>query len=193
MVIVAVMTVALPAHAVYIAGSGASDRPEVGPDADTLVRVETDGLAPDVAERLLAATAAWSSVFAGSADCLGTTTVRFEDLPGLKGGYVVQDREVVLNPNRPTSTLSLVAVHELSHHVMMACDLNHDEGFRLAFYEAQGLPLERGWFEYGAGWESAPAEHLAEAATLLVLGTSSGRIAVSDETVQLLAEWTTRS
>lgn len=129
----------------------------------------------------------FEAAFSNYSACLGNPTVVFEDLPGRKGEYRVGLSTVAINPNRDIEGMADVVVHELAHHLMVACGLDKDTNFRDAFYASQGIPLSRGWYDYSAGWSATPAEQFAEAVALSVLKVNSGRIPISDGAVDLVA------
>jgi len=118
--------------------------------------------------------------------CLGEPTIVFEDLPGRKGEYRVGLSTVALNPNRSVDDMAQVVVHELAHHLMIECGIDQDKPFQDAFYASQGIPLGRGWYDYSDGWSATPAEQFSEAVSLTVLGTNTGRIAISQAAAELV-------
>jgi hypothetical protein len=131
---------------------------------------------------------AFEEVFAAFDACLGQPTILFENLPGRKGEYRVGLSTVALNPNRPVDGMAQVVVHELAHHLMIACGLDRDPAFRESFYLSQGLSLDRGWYDYSEGWSATPAEQFAEVATRYVLGMSGDRIRVESAALAVVAE-----
>lgn len=129
----------------------------------------------------------FEEVFVEFDACLGEPTILFEDLPGRRGEYRVGLSTVALNPNRPIAGMAQTVVHELAHHLMVACGLDKNPAFRESFYAAQGLPPERGWYDYSHGWSATPAEQFAEVVTRYVLGASGDRVLVKADALLLVA------
>lgn len=131
----------------------------------------------------------FSSAFSARAGCIGSGSVIFELLSGRKGEYRTAEATVVINPDRATETMASTVFHELAHHAMLTCRAYRDAEFTAAFYAAQGIPAERGWFDGAAGWDGIPAEHFAEAAVVLIQGSNDGRIPISTQTVDVVRRW----
>jgi hypothetical protein len=115
--------------------------------------------------------------------------VIFEDLPGRKGEYRTASGTVVVNPNREVSSMTYTVIHELAHHATISCGVHRDGVLTEAFYAAQQLPGERGWFDGSAGWSGTPAEQFAEGVVLVVLGSNDGRISLSSAAVDVVRAW----
>ncbi len=131
---------------------------------------------------------AFGSSFSRYQWCLGEPTIVFEDLPGRKGEYRVGLSTVALNPHRRVNDMAQVVVHELAHHLMIECEIDQDKAFKEAFYASQGIPLGRGWYDYADGWSATPAEQFSEAVSLMVLGTNTGRIGISEAAAELVRD-----
>lgn len=129
---------------------------------------------------------AFEVAFAPLAPCFGDPTILFEDLPGRKGEYRVGSSTVAINPNRVVSDMDQVVVHELAHHLMIACNIDSDRLFQQAFYASQGVPSSIGWYDYSDGWAATPAEQFAEAVSQVVLSTNDGRINIAPASVDLV-------
>ncbi len=85
--------------------------------------------------------------------------------------------------------MDAIVVHELSHHTFLACGAFADSDFGAAFYASQGLPEDRDWFDYTAGWVGSPAEHFAEAMAITISGSVEGGIAIGSETTAVVSRW----
>ncbi len=127
--------------------------------------------------------------FSARASCIGSASVIFESLSGRKGEYRTAEGVVVVNPDREVGTMAATVYHELAHHVMITCRAHRDSDFMDAFYAAQDIPADRGWFDGSAGWSGIPAEQFAEAAVVVVQGTTDGGIAISSEAVDIVRRW----
>ena len=106
-----------------------------------------------------------------------------------QGEYRTAEAVVAVNPDREVSSMAATMYHELGHHLMLTCRAYRDSDFTEAFFAAQGIPSDRGWFDAGAGWSGIPAEHFAEAAVKIVQGSTDGRIGVSAEAVDVVRRW----
>lgn len=127
--------------------------------------------------------------FSARASCIGSAAVIFESLSGRKGEYRTAEGVVAVNPDREVGTMAATVYHELAHHVMLTCRAHRDSDFTAAFYAAQDIPADRGWFDGSAGWSGIPAEQFAEAAVVVVQGTVGGGIAISSEAVDVVRRW----
>ncbi|MDF1595970.1 MAG: hypothetical protein P1T08_07730 [Acidimicrobiia bacterium] len=127
--------------------------------------------------------------FSARASCIGSASVIFESLSGRMGEYRTAEAVVAVNPDREAGTMAATVYHELAHHVMLTCRAHRDSDFMAAFYAAQDIPVDRGWFDGSAGWSGIPAEQFAEAAVVVVQGTAGGGIAVSSEAVDTVRRW----
>ena len=155
--------------------------PDIGADFVVEANAPTGAMAV-----VVPAVDAFGSSFSKYRGCLGEPTIVFEDLPGRKGEYRVGLSTVALNPHRPVHDMAQVVVHELAHHLMIECGIDQDKTFQEAFYASQGIPLGLGWYDYSDGWSATPAEQFSEAVSLTVLGTNTGRIAISKAAAELV-------
>ncbi|MDJ0953275.1 MAG: hypothetical protein QNJ81_06310 [Acidimicrobiia bacterium] len=136
-----------------------------------------------------AAYAEWYDSLGVRKGCSAGVTIVYEPLSGRRGEYRTRTAEVVIDPNDSQDGLGAIAVHELSHHTFLACGAFADNDFKDAFYAAQGLPEDRDWFDYAAGWSATPAEHFAEAMAITIYGSGEGGISVGEETSTLISRW----
>ena len=144
---------------------------------------------PDAVATVESAIRTFESTFSARAGCIGSASVIFEVLSGRKGEYRTAEAVVAVNPDREVSSMAATIYHELGHHLMLTCRAYRDSDFTEAFFAAQGIPSDRGWFDAGAGWSGIPAEHFAEAAVKIVQGSTDGRIPVSAEAVDVVRRW----
>ena len=144
---------------------------------------------PDAVATVESAIRTFESTFSARAGCIGSASVIFEVLSGRKGEYRTAEAVVAVNPDREVSSMAATIYHELGHHLMLTCRAYRDSDFTEAFFAAQGIPSDRGWFDAGAGWSGIPAEHFAEAAVKIVQGSTDGRIPVSAEAVDVFRRW----
>ena len=121
--------------------------------------------------------------------CSAGVTIVFEAVDGRRGEYRTRTAQVVIDPYDTTSGMGSIVAHELSHHTFLACGVFADEDFKDAFYTSQGLPEDRDWFDYAAGWSAAPAEHFAEAMAITTYGSGEGGISAGTETTALISRW----
>ena len=144
---------------------------------------------PDAVATVESAIKTFESTFSARAGCIGSASVIFQVLSGRKGEYRTAEAVVAVNPDREVSSMAATIYHELGHHLMLTCRAYRDSDFTEAFFAAQGIPSDRGWFDAGAGWSGIPAEHFAEAAVKIVQGSTDGRIPVSAEAVDVVRRW----
>lgn len=154
--------------------------------ADTVERVPP---ASTRSAAVASAVDAWQDTVEAHSQCLGTVAIRFEDLPGRRGEYRTSEAVVIVDEHTPEPEVGFVVVHELAHHVFIACRLWEDDAFRRAFYDAAGLPVDRSWFDYSSGWHETPAEVFAEAVTAIVLGRTAHGIDVSAPVLGITEMW----
>jgi len=112
-----------------------------------------------------------------------------EPLPDRRGEYRTDTDQVVIDPDDGIDGMAGVVTHELAHHLFLACGAFADADFTAAFYAAQGLPRDRHWFDYSAGWSETPAEHFAEAVAVVIASSGEGGIAVTPEAVDIVTRW----
>ncbi len=160
--------------------------PVIGPSA----AFATSPSVPDaVATVVDAAHAEWHRSLGMRQECSAGVTIAFESLSGRRGEYRTRTAEVIIDPDDSRIGLGAIVVHELSHHTFLACGAFADNDFKEAFYSAQGLPEDRDWFDYAAGWSATPAEHFAEAMAITIYGSGEGGISVGEETTALISRW----
>jgi hypothetical protein len=133
--------------------------------------------------------ASWQEATAERAGCVGDVSIRVEELDDRLGEYRAQEALVVVSSHVPSSRLPHVLIHELSHHIFVSCGLIEDVEFTTAFYAAQRIPTDRGWFDYSSGWAETPAELFAEAVTELLLGVPAPDVTIHPETLAVVANW----
>lgn len=145
-------------------------------------------LANESADPVEQATTAWSSTITVVKPCAGIPSIEFEPLNGRSGEYRTRTATVVLDQDLTAGETPGVLLHEIAHHAMISCGAYKDDNLRQSFNIAQGLPADRAWFDYSAGWGGTPAEHWAEALATLVPG-SQARLTVSSDTIAVVRAW----
>jgi hypothetical protein len=151
--------------------------------------VDADAAPPGVADAVGVAAARWEASLAGRSGCLRPVTISFEDLDARRGEYRTREARVVVDIAVSVSDAPRVVTHELAHHAFIACGGYVDETLTAAFYSAQGLPLEREWFDYSAGWDANPAELFAEAMTAVIDGATAHGVAVTNAAKSVVQAW----
>jgi hypothetical protein len=131
----------------------------------------------------------WQGSLGVRRECSSGASVVYEQIDGRRGEYRTRTGEVVIDPTDSAEGLAAIVIHELSHHTFLACGAFADQEFTRAFYTAQGLPEDRDWFDYAAGWSATPAEHFAEAMAITIHGGGEGGIPVGAETTALVSRW----
>jgi hypothetical protein len=121
--------------------------------------------------------------------CSSAVTITYEEIAGRRGEYRTRTGQVAIDPTDSTDGLAAIVIHELSHHTFLACGAFADDDFTASFYGSQGLPEDRDWFDYAAGWSATPAEHFAEAMAFTIHGSGEGGIPVDPETTALVSRW----
>jgi hypothetical protein len=162
--------------------------PAVSAGAGVIVETAPD---PGVFSAVEAAARRWENALTARSSCLGTVTVAFEDLPSRRGEYRTREARVVIDVEVPAAEAPLVAGHELAHHAFVACGGYADPALAAAFYAAQGLPPDREWFDYSAGWSQTPAELFAEAMAVTLEGTTAHGTTITPAAVDVVARWMT--
>ncbi len=157
--------------------------------AGATVTIDSTNATPSAAASAKTGASQWQSALSSRGDCLGTASITFGQLSGRKGEYDTRSAAVTIDPDVDPSEVAAVVVHELSHHAHLRCGAYADDSLKAAFYAAQGLPPERGWFDYSSGWGQTPAEVFAEALTMVTLGTSSHGVAVKSAAVEVVRSW----
>lgn len=161
--------------------------PALPADADFIV--DADAAPPGVADAVSAAASRWEAALSGRSGCLRSVTISFEDLDSRRGEYRTREARVVIDVAVPVSDAPRVVTHELAHHAFVACGGYVDESLASAFYAAQGLPADRGWFDYSAGWEQNPAELFAEAMTAVIDGGTAHGVVVTSAAKTVVMAW----
>jgi hypothetical protein len=131
----------------------------------------------------------WQDGLGSREACSSGVSMIFEALDGRRGEYRTGAAQVVIDPTDDVSGIESIVVHELSHHTFLACGAFADAELKEAFYSAQGLPVERDWFDYSHGWAGTPAEHFAEAMAVTIWGHGEGGIAVGPDTQSIIVRW----
>jgi len=129
------------------------------------------------------------AAFPARRECIGTVTIDLAWQMDDRARYLPDRRTIVVRAPATAPHLRDSIVHELGHHLEFSCP--DQRNVRQAFLAAEGLPPDAGWFD-GSDWASIPSEHWAEAVVAYVLGErdfNRGRIAVTDEAVQVVARW----
>jgi hypothetical protein len=131
----------------------------------------------------------WQDALGVRRSCSSGVSITFEALPTRRGEYRVGTQQVVIDPNDPIEGMYGIVLHELSHHTFLGCGAFADTTLTAAFYRDQGLPDDRDWFDYSAGWAHTPAEHFAEAMAAAVAGSGEGGITINPDTIGLVLDW----
>ena len=155
----------------------------------SVAAVDTSGGSSQEAQVVSETAATWEANLGTRRACSTGVRVVFEELSGRRGEYRPATRTVALDPGRPLSALPSTVAHELSHHTFLACGVFADPALTDAFYTAQGLPVSRGWFDYGAGWSATPAEHFAEVMAAVTTGRSEGGIRITPAAMSVVRAW----
>jgi hypothetical protein len=150
---------------------------------------DTPAVSAEIETIVDAAYEQWHSSLGIRQSCSSGVSFVFQQLDGQRGEYRTQTGEVVIDPTDSVAGMDAIVVHELSHHTFLACGAFTDPGFGAAFYASQGLPEDRDWFDYTAGWAGTPAEHFAEAMAITISGSGEGGIAVGSETTAVVSRW----
>ncbi len=155
----------------------------------TVASAETPSVPAEIQSVVDAAYADWHGSLGVRQECSSGVSIVFDELPGRRGEYRTDSAEVAIDPNDSLAGMAAIVVHELSHHSFLACGVFADTDLTEAFYAAQGIAVDRDWFDYSAGWSQTPAEHFAEALAVTISGTGEGDLPISQETVTLLSRW----
>ncbi len=162
----------------------------VGPLLGTTAAAADSPPVPAEVEALVAsAYDEWYDALGFRQSCSSTVTIVYEEIDGRRGEYRTKTAQVVIDPTDSLDGLEAIVIHELSHHTFLACGVFADDDFTAAFYASQGLPEDRDWFDYAAGWSATPAEHFAEAVAFTIHGKGEGGIPVAEETTALVSRW----
>ena len=155
----------------------------------TVASAETLSVPSEIQTVVDAAYADWHGSLGARQECSSGVSIVYDELPGRRGEYRTDSAQVVIDPNDSVAGMAAIVVHELSHHTFLACGAFADPDLTDAFYAAQGIPADRGWFDYSAGWSQTPAEHFAESMAVAIGASGEGAVAVSQEAVTLLTRW----
>lgn len=157
--------------------------------AGATVTIDSTNATPSAAASAKTGASQWRSALFARVDCLGTASITFGQLSGRKGEYNTRSGVVTIDPDVDAADVVAVVIHELAHHAHLRCGGYSDPALAAAFNAAQGLPIDRGWFDYSAGWGQTPAEVFAEAVTVVVLGSSGHGISVTPAALDLVSRW----
>mgnify|MGYP001817955659 CR=1 FL=1 len=155
----------------------------------TVASAESLSVPPEIQSVVDAAYADWQGSLGARQECSSGVSLVYDELPGRRGEYRTDSAQVVIDPTDSVAGMAAIVVHELSHHTFLACGVFADTDLSAAFYAAQGIPADRGWFDYSRGWSETPAEHFAEALAVTIGSSGEGDVVVGEETVTLLARW----
>lgn len=119
--------------------------------------------------------------------CLDELTVSHAWELDDRAEYRPEERLIVLRVPATAPNLRHSLVHEIAHHIDIAC---RQDGIREAFLAAQGLPTDTPWFE-GDTWESTPSEQFATAVATYVTEVPDPLrpITITPEAQAVVAEW----
>lgn len=129
--------------------------------------------------------------FPAQHDCIGEVT--------LVAAWELDDRAQLDPASRIISVrvpatapqLSESMIHEFGHLLEFSCP--DQASLRTSFQAHVGLPADQDWYE-AARWEDVPSEHWAETVVQYVIGSRlahAGRIPVTSDAVDLVAQWAT--
>ncbi len=173
------VTVVVAAASLAVAGLGAAARPP-----ELLVTPTT----PDDVAVLAAATFdRFIDAAPATRKCIGTVRLAAAWSHGDRGSYDADTSTITLRIPGSAPRLASTLVHELSHHVDIACLPAEVRG---SFLTAQRLTGDTPWGE-GASWAEVPAEQFAEAMVEVVLGrrTPTLGVRIDPVAVELVGHW----
>lgn len=165
---------------VTLAACGPHEGPALVPD---------DSVESDLAALAATTFATFLEAAPGVADCVGTVRLAAATQLADLATYTPGSATITLRVPATAPNLRDSLVHELGHHVELACT-SHTE-LRDEFLAVQGFPASQPWFE-GPSWERTPSEQFAEAVVLVVLGRrmrNLGRLHVDPLAMELVAAW----
>jgi hypothetical protein len=157
--------------------------------AGATVTVDATNATPGAAASAEYGASLWQSALSSRGGCLGAASITFGHLSGRKGEYNTRTGVVTIDPDVSPEEVVSVAIHELAHHAHLRCGAYANQEFTRAFYLAQGLPADRAWFDYSAGWSATPAEIFAEAVTMVVTNSTAHGVAVTAEARAVVEAW----
>lgn len=157
--------------------------------AGATVTVDATNATPGAAASAEYGASLWQSALSSRGGCLGAASITFGHLSGRKGEYNTRTGVVTIDPDVSPEEVVGVVIHELAHHAHLRCGAYANQEFTRAFYQAQGIPAERAWFDYSAGWSATPAEIFAEALTMVVTNSTAHGVAVTAEARAVVDAW----
>lgn len=157
--------------------------------AGATVTVDATNATPGAAASAEYGASLWQSALSSRGGCLGAASITFGHLSGRKGEYNTRTGVVTIDPDVSPEEVVTVAIHELSHHAHLRCGAYANQEFTSAFYAAQGIPVERAWFDYSAGWAATPAEIFAEAVTMVVTNSTAHGVGVTGDALAVVNAW----
>jgi hypothetical protein len=157
--------------------------------AGATVTVDTTNATPGAAASAEYGASLWQSALSSRGGCLGAASITFGHLSGRKGEYDTRTGVVTIDPDVSPEEVVTVVIHELAHHAHLRCGAYANQEFTSALYAAQGIPVERAWFDYSAGWSATPAEIFAEAVTMVVTNSTAHGVAVTADTLAVVNAW----
>lgn len=157
--------------------------------AGATVTVDATNATPGAAASAEYGASLWQSALSSRGGCLGAASITFGHLSGRKGEYDTRTGVVTIDPDVSPEEVVTVVIHELAHHAHLRCGAYANQEFTRAFYLAQGLPTDRAWFDYSAGWSATPAEIFAEALTMVVTNSTAHGVAVTAEARAVVDAW----
>ncbi len=166
----------------------ACDRARADDPAGFVVGASVAGDLADLAQQTFAR---FVHAAPGVADCLGHPRLEAAPELGDLARYDPATATVIVRVPATAPSLSGSLVHELAHHLEVACPTHHD--LRPEFLVAQRHPAGTPWFGQTA-WEQRPSEQFAEAVVEVVLGERTrNQLALHLEpaTTRLVAGWLT--
>lgn len=131
--------------------------------------------------------AAFAEALPSTAPCLESLTITHAWELDHRAEYRPEEAVVVLRVPATRPRLETSLVHEMAHHVDMACP---DEEMRSRFLESQGLDGDIPWFD-GPSWQDTPSEQFATAAAEVVTGRPDRArpVPVTEDALAVVARW----
>jgi hypothetical protein len=126
--------------------------------------------------------------FSAHGPCIDRASVSFAQLDQ-SGEYQPAAEQVLIDVDLPPDQVRMALLHELGHHVSVHCGAIDDPGFTAAFYRAQGIPSQRDWYDFSAGWTANPAEQLAEAIVKMISGHQNSSVPIAAASVEVVSAW----
>lgn len=157
--------------------------------AGATVTVDATNATPGAAASAEYGASLWQSALSSRGGCLGAASITFGHLSGRKGEYDTRTGVVTIDPDVSAEEVVTVVIHELAHHAHLRCGAYANQEFTRAFYGAQGIPADRAWFDYSAGWSATPAEIFAEAVTMVVTNSTAHGVGVTGDALAVVDAW----